>query len=206
MEKELMATLISVYPFDIYEQKPAIYPGTFYIPAAKDGPTSLIIGEAFHFVDRVDAPPLRIRVLPQELAKSIVYDWTTAAIGVDIEEDVIPGLFYVNGAHENSVIEVLFANEINAAKARQRKWFIELVKIADDDWSRYHKHTVISDIQRYAVKELNLEREWSIIVQEQALKLCPACKSTTLPGAVVCSSCKAVLDLEKYKTFQFAGV
>jgi hypothetical protein len=203
MQGELMATLISVYPFEIRESKPCIYPGYFYIPAAKDKPESLIIGEAFHFVDRVDAEPLRIRVLPQELAQSIVDDWYSANLGVVVEEGIGPGLFWVEGAHAHDKIERAFADKIQSARARQKLWFRNLVKIADDDWARYHRHTVISDIQRHAVKDLGLDRTWTIQVKEvQALKVCLACQSQIDSKAIVCPTCRVVLDVTKFKELQ----
>jgi len=207
MQDELMATLISVYPFEINEQKPGIYPGNFYLPAAKDKPQSLIIGEAFHFVDRVDAAPLRVRVLPQELAQSIVDDWASAHLGVIMAEGIAPGLFWIPGAHSNDKIEVTFIDKISEARAHQRRWFENLIRIADDDWSRYHKHVVISDIQRFAVKSLGLERDWSIQVKEvQVLKTCPACQSKIDSKAIVCPTCKVILDTEEYKKLAFAQV
>jgi hypothetical protein len=205
MQDELMATLVSVYPFEINETKPGIYPGTFVILAAKDYPQSLIVGEAIHFIDRVDAVPLKIRLLPQELAAAVVDDWVNATLGTIVSEGIVPGFFWIPGAHKLDTILSKFVKEVEAARARQRAWFKNIVMIGDDDWSKYHKHTAISDVQRHAVKELGLEREWSIEVAELKNISCPACKSSVDSQAIICPNCKNILNAEKFKTLAFVG-
>jgi len=206
MQEELMATLISVYPFEINENKPGVYPGTFRIPAAKDKVQSLIIGEAIHFVDRIDQPPMRIKILPHDLAQSIINDLRESMMGVLPEEGIYPGIFWVPGAHRNDTIEMLYSKELEKARASQRRWFENLVRIADDDWSRYHLHVVISDIQRFAAKTLNLQRDWIVEAGEAPLvhTNCPACQSVINSQAIVCPQCRAVLNKEKYSQFMFA--
>jgi len=79
--------------------------------------------------------------------------------------------------------------------------------MADDDWEKSRQHKFISDIQRYAAKSLKLVRPWIIsTITDQGLIKCVACQSNIDSKAIICPNCRCIIDMDKYKTLQFAEV
>lgn len=190
---DLKATVVSLMPFPLDEQKVGVYPGTFHIDAALDGePKLLVVDDAIHFIylgeDRGD---LKVRIPAHELAASIVYDYVSSLSCYTSES--FPALFWVPGTHKDA--SKIPQDRMDTAKLLQKNWFLALVKLADDDWSKYHRHTVISDHQRHATKFLGLEREWLIQPSIEVPKpvLCGACKSPIHPEASICPFCRTNL-------------
>lgn len=202
---DLNSTIISIVPFVIKEFKPGVYPGNYTIPAApENGISHCLVTPAVTFVDRIDQPSLRVNVTSIEVAKAIVEDYYHAALGINDDKDARPGLFYVQGTyHEN--FEYLFPEELARARVQQKNWFLELVSIADDDFAKDRRHIVISDVQRYAAKALKFDRPWLLQVDDNIIeKTCPACFTVVHPKAIICATCKAVIDVERYKELKFA--
>lgn len=202
------ATLVSIVPFKIVEDKPGLIPGHFEIPASKDGrPQCKIVSEAFHDV-YIDAArgTMRVKNPPYEVARSVVYDYLISQL--EISDEAHPGFFYLEGEWTTEEVEKKCAAELIKYRGKQKEWFKGLVMRADDDWEKTRSHFAISDIQRYAAKELGLERPWLIKTDEDPLKpskmiKCPSCTSPLSSEAVVCPHCNCVIDREKYKSLQF---
>jgi hypothetical protein len=202
------ATVVSIVPFPISEAKPGIYPGYFNLPASKDEePVVLAIGNSKCYIPRLEGQkPIEARLPAEEIAAAIVNDFIHAHLGTD--EGAHPGLFWLEGNVSSTDVLVKHAEKLAAASQAQKNWFVNLVKIADDDWVKGNKkHIFISDIQRIAAKSLGLEREWIIKIPEKVIKLmaCPACTTQINSEAVICPSCRAVINAKKYKELQFAG-
>lgn len=201
-EVSLKATIVSIVPFESPERKPGLYPGYFLIPASPDGePQVLVIGNSVHnvYLDDVRGS-LQIRTSSYEIAAAIVYDYCSSQLAVD--EGSKPGIFWVPGEVTAKEVKIKYPQELQQARDLQKHWFLALVRIADDDWARYHQHKSISDFQRFAAKSLNLEREWLLVSMDTSQ--CPACKNAVPVGAVVCPNCKCVLDKEAHKDLVFA--
>lgn len=114
-------------------------------------------------------------------------------IGEDITRDLEKhGVFVCAGDEPTD-------EEIEAAKERLKKYYQEQVFVADQEWSRHHNYTFLSDVQRRAVKFLGLEREWAF-KPEQFID-CPVCGESVKPGVAVCKGCGAILDPEKAAKF-----
>lgn len=202
------ATLVSLVPFPINEWKPGIYPGFFEIPASKnDIPQLLTIGDSVYHVEIDENRSITVKCQAEEIARSVVDDYVISNLQYSAEDDAAPGFFWKSGKHDLGSILKNFQDDVKLAKERQRRWFVRLVKLADDDWERSRQHKAISDIQRYAAKALTLERPWIIKPQEgeNGLVKCIACQSLILSEAVVCPNCKMIRDEEKWKTFKFAN-
>ncbi len=58
---------------------------------------------------------------------------------------------------------------------------------------------MITDIQRFAAKSLNLQREWSVEPEPVSVVKCPACNSLIETTAIVCKHCKAIIKPEEAK-------
>jgi len=198
------ATVVSLLPLEIREEKSGLYPGRFTIPAAKAGqPTVLVIGESFHYVyldgDRGQMPVKNPAI---QVAEAIVGDFASSCLGAG--PDAGPGLFCVPGRYSSEEIVVNFPEELERARTRQLNWYKKLVMIADDDWEKYHRHTTISHIQRVAAKTLGLARTWAEVVEAIPPIICPLCQSQVVGSAIMCPHCKCVLDKDKYAQYELA--
>lgn len=181
-----------------------MFPGKFTI-AASDGITPSIqhIGQSVHYVDvGEDRPQLEIPIPSFDIARALVDDFIAAQLAVD--ENTAPGLGYVRGKLTLAEVKAKESNLLTALKERQKLWNVALVKLGDDDWQRFHKHTVISDVQRIAARALGLDREWLMAPEDFATVTCPACGLSVSPSVVVCSNCRCILNKEKYALLAFA--
>ena len=196
------STIISMIPFDIHEQKP-LYPGDFFIPAAKDNDIEvLVVGDSvsFSYIDE-HRGTIKVPVSSEEIAKSVVNDYENSQLARTAENG--PGVFWVSGEHTKQEIKLKFRDEVKLHRDRQIRWFTSLVKAADDTWEKTRQHKTISDIERYAARFLNLDRSWLIAPQ---MTKCIACKTTVEEDAIICPNCRAVLNKESYEKLQFAKV
>lgn len=199
----MKATIVSVYPFPVVEKAPGLIPGEYLIPSAPIGGIGiLVVDDAFSDIYTGGTPPqIRVRKPAEEVASAIVNSCIQNAFLYT--PDAHMGIMVIEGGDASKRdIEKEHEKEIRNLRKIQHAWFIKLVKQADDDWNQYHKHGMISDLQRYAAKTLDLKKEWSTITKEEDFPSCPACKEPVHPEAIVCKSCKAILDKEKYKNFQ----
>jgi len=202
------ATLVSIVPVAINENKP-ILPATFYLESASvDKPATLLVGKAVNdiYVGEgrghygPDRSVIRVPVEADVVAAAVVKDWIEAQYGITLP-DSVPGFFWVPG----HVTPAAIPDELAGAAHRQQNWFRALVKLADDDWNKYRQHKTISDIQRYACSFLKLERPWLLDAEiTAALSECPSCFEKVNPRAIVCSHCRFVLDEARYQAAQFA--
>ncbi len=198
-EDSLKATVVSMFPLEINEHKPGLYPGYFVIPAAPAGQLSyLAVGDAVYYQETKNDIMTTVRTPFHVLAESIVSDFMRSQIGriVDYAE---PGIFWVPGAYRSErTIRETFAEQVDDANRKQLKWYEELVKIADDTYSRTHRHTSISALQRLAAQHLGYQRQWSIRTNDSA-NTCKFCKAETPYGAVKCPTCREILDMDAYR-------
>lgn len=212
------STIVNLMPFDIVETKPGQFPSLYVFKKAEKGDlTVTVIGEA-HFQELVpygDAktPPRVVEILSAKVAKSIVDDHIAANLAISYEliespygdAQALPGIFWLEGSWDKDSVKKNHSSVIKLKEYGMKKWFGNLVKIGDDDWKRYGRHNVISDLQRSACTYLGLERPWNFDPIESEVKLCPACATTVSPFAAICQNCRCIVNQEKYAKLQFAG-
>jgi hypothetical protein len=201
------ATIVSLLPYEpAPEFKPGVYPGYFTLPKAARGDIELLLvetGSAYlNIPERKEAFHLEIHA--EDLANSIVKDYVDGQIQVD--EDQGPGLFVIPGRHSKESVKREYKEYIDGAEARQRRWFESLIKVADDLWSKYHKHTSIPDLSRFASTYLGVKREWNIRASEEAVIECPACATVIRASIAICPQCKCIIDPVKAKALSFATI
>lgn len=206
-DNRVTCTVVSLVPFWLREFKPGLIPGNFDI-APSDGtiPTCLVIGEAKHnvYIDETRGS-LGVRDASDEVARSIVEDFMAAQLG--ISDGCHPGIFWVVGSWTPSEVTKEFNKELLQAKLAQKRWFIEICKIGDNDWNRYHQHNVISDFQRKAAELLGYTREsheWMAPSLVMGSQRCPACASAVAKDITICPNCRCILDKAKYEALDFA--
>lgn len=205
------ATIVSIYPFNIREFKPGLIPNIFRIPAAKDDIVVFYVEDAkFPVYMDSERGSIWVTVPALLLANSIIFDFVTAQhryLAPVPEEKIVgamPGLFYLPGKISKVEIKDKHKHLIEHAISIQNSWFESLVKEADDDWVRYQKHAMITDVQRHACKALHIERAWAVELKSENFKQCPACSNRIHQQAIRCQHCGTVLDIEKFKKLSLA--
>lgn len=203
-QSAMNCTVVSIMPFALKERKPQIHPGYFQIPPAKDGKIQCLpIGESIHWMVQPfeKMPPIKIVETSKSIARSIVNDFVESQLAVDA--DAAPGLFFVEGHYTPDGIRQQYRTRLELAKEMQGRWFVNLVRMADDDWAKVHQHQAISDLQRHAATALGLiDREWLSVALDNMMTRCPLCREMVSPDAIVHATCGYILDLKKYEQMQ----
>lgn len=197
------STIVSMLPWLIKENKPAIYPGEFIIqPAEKDDISILVVGQSAFYVT-MDNRTIKQTTPSIQMAQSVAYDYIQASL--DTYEDAGPGIFALFGGLTKEQVKKNHQLELIEYARRQRNWFDRLVRHADDEWNRNHQYKTISDIHRAAAKSLGLDKEWSRSHAEASMSKCPACLSLIDPDAMICLNCKTVVKPAEYAKLNAAN-
>ena len=203
-------TVVSILPKLIEERKPTIEPGYFRIePGTYENPAILVVGMSSWWRDiDPEQPLLEIPVSSIQIADSVVKDYCNGIVGCNMG-DSMPGLFYVPGEHNVASVKTSFKKQLDEAAVKQKKWYQNLIKMADVLWARTNGNPlVIMDDARMAAKFLGLDnKEWmSDAIRTNDLIRCAACGALRDPNYPVCGSCKAIIDQDKAKklNLQFA--
>jgi len=191
------STVVSILPKRILERKATCQPGIFELsPGSAELPAVLVVGPSswWREVDE-NQPLLEIPVSSIQIADSIVRDYCNGLLACNMG-DMMPGLFYLPGEFDVNRIQTEHAALIHSALAKQKKWFLELIRIADILWSRSNGNPLsISDDARMACKELNISNKpWLGDLQQSELIRCVACGSLRNANFPICQTCKAIVD------------
>lgn len=216
-----VATLFNMLPIEIIESKPGLFPTRFLIPpgsVSEDGtiiPGIMIVGEAYHFIDNVlieqgkPGSTFRQTTNPNVMANSLVNDYKYAHIALG--EDAEPGLFWLPGRVE--IRDIIGKNADPRYNAlykqtveKHKRWYRNLIALADADWEKNHNMLAVSDLQRMAARFLKVQKEWVEFTAVELLN-CPMCAVAVNATAVLCSSCNFILkpDLYEANKGRFAG-
>ena len=186
-------TIVSIFPKDIDEEKPTIYPGKFHVPAGSyENPSVLVIGSSSWWKD-VNDQPLEIPNSSIQVAESIVKDYCSSTLGCNMG-DATPGLFFVLGEHKAIEIKLKYKQKLDETKVHQDNWYKILVRLADSLWARANGNPlVISDEMRLAARSLNHnEKPWLKDFATVEMVKCKACGTLKHPEYPVCPVCKAI--------------
>ena len=208
------STIVSVYPKTIQVEKPTIFPGSFTIPAApRDKFSILVVGPSSWWKDVGENQPfLEIPTNSMEMARSIVDDFLNGLHGATSGVKS-PGLFYIPGNfNELTAVSYVdpetgktFKELLDAAVERQRKWYLELVMIADSLWARTNGNPLaITDDARMAAEYLGLSKPWVKDFKAVSMVNCRACGNLRNPAFPICSVCKSIEDPELAKTMKLS--
>ena len=203
------ATIVSVFPKEIDEIKPTIFPRRFIIPAAADKEFSLLVLEGASVfrastIDRM--PPTEIPINALELARSIVDDYLNST-WLSSRGARCPGIFYIPGEYNNKTIFKYihsdgrtFDKMLIDYREIQKKWFVEVMNAADEFWARTNGNPrSIPEDARVAATILGLEntKPWMSNVVQSELDNCPSCGEMINTLYPVCRYCHAVIDKKK---------
>lgn len=202
-----ICTIFSIVPFEVFEFKPGLYPGSFRIPACLDDgkPESLIVTSSEHLMSvGGKKSPIRISTASYQIANSIVTDFLDGQMWTTPNEH--PGICWIQG--KISVPDFLenYEEVYRRIRLEQRSWFIRISKQTDNEWAKTHNHRVVSDQAKFAAKYLGTDPEW-LRTEEIGFTYnkCPACGTMNDPGNAICTQCKCILNEEKYKMLKFAS-
>jgi hypothetical protein len=198
------STVISICPKILFDRKPTLQPGEFFVEAGTfEKPSILIVGPSSWWRDiDEDQPLLEIPVSSIQIADSIVRDYINGILACNMA-DSMPGWFYVPGAKvdkdgnpDNKAtlewIKVEYKSELAKADTRQKNWYNTLIKMADSLWARSNGNPLaISDDMRLAAREMNLSqtKDWMKDFQMVDMVRCKACGSLKNPLYPICASC-----------------
>lgn len=203
---EPVSTILSILPHEIRDSKPNLYPGSFIIPAGTfKKPGLLTIEKSVFYVPMAfGAASLKATSSSYEVANSVVNDYVSALI--EVSENCRPGIWVVNEKVKNATeASVIYVEQIQKYLAAQRNWFFSLVNAADAEYAKHHQAQSISDLQKMAARELNLkDKPWLLDISQLSINNCPACYAPVNANAILCPSCRYVIDKEKYNPANFA--
>lgn len=189
------STIVSIYPKLIDEVKHTIQPGRFIIePGSPEAPTLLVVGPSSWWRDIDEEQPiLEIPVSSIQIADSIVRDYCNGVLGANMG-DSMPGLFYIPGEFTVKDIVTKYSKELDAAKIKQKKFWENLINMADSLWANSNFNPrAISEDMRIAARQLAVDnKDWmsNFTMVEQVR--CFACGTLKNPKFPVCAACRAI--------------
>jgi hypothetical protein len=191
-------TIVSVFPKDIYDSKPMVFPGVFAMKAAKENDfNTLIVGPSSWWKEMEEGqPPLEIIHSSIQMAESFIKDYC-AQIGVEYGSKM-PGLFFVPGAVSKDEILKKYSNKLDEYRDKQKEFFHNLVKLADIMFARTNGNPItISDDARLAANYLGMkDKPWLLDYQTMEKSPCKFCGEFINPKYPVCKHCHCVIDVE----------
>ena len=200
------ASVISIFPFASEETKPSIIPSIFPIPACTDENNPVIVtipdGQTHEWLDITRG--VRVyKISAEELARSICDDKRRSLFGANADRDAFPGIAWLPHPVTPLQLKSNHADLIKKMQFEQLNWVKFMVELADDDWTRYHQHRFINDLQRYACDRLGLDREWNTIYVDTLIK-CPSCFENINPKSIICKNCRFVINKKEYDKLAYA--
>lgn len=196
------STIFSICPMEVNDRKPTIFPGYFHIDKGSvENPSRLVVGPSswWKYVDE-NQPMLEIPTSSIVMAESVINDFCNGLLGCNMS-DSMPGFMYIPGDITVEKLKKEYTKEFDNLIAKQRNWFLSLVKKGDIDWSRTGGNPLaISDDMRMAAKQLGLEsKDWMQNFQAMEMVRCIACGNMRNPLFPMCANCHTVVDMDLAK-------
>jgi len=202
-----ICTVVSCLPFRVNKNIPHCYPGNFTMPEVKNvfkeceilhvGPTLCQFYVGGEAGDNNDGW-IKKTIPSNELAESIARDEVSSCINIT-PGVVQPAIFWLEGKIDVEKVVLLHHDKLDQYREMQKRWFIELIREADIDFSKLKSPGVVSDLHRKAARALNLKRDWDTETVINNIMTCPSCQAIVNPLAMVCSNCKYIINEELYK-------
>ena len=191
-------TVVSLLPYPLEEGKPSLIPGVFYIPACEDKkiPVVIHVNDGFSRLYIRDGKTFPVTHPGEEIAQSIVEDYCTSQLEADA--DARPAIFWVSGKLSPMEVITKHKKTLDDVKTKQNRWFLRLVKRADDDYAVSKQSRMVTELQRKAAAALGLRnKEWMQELEPIEHIKCPFCSTIIEEAAAVCKNCNNVTNKEK---------
>lgn len=201
-------TIVSIYPREIVDVKPTLFPGRFVIPAAEQGDFSLLVveGSSYYIASRIERqPPTEIQVGSVALAESIIKD-SIPSMNL-VGENRKPGVFWIPGDYNRNNIHQYvhddgksFSDLLNTAKVWQSNYFAAVIDEADYFWAASQGNPkVIPEDAKLAAKILGLDKTkpWMSNQVASNLDACPYCGEMINLNYPICKFCHHTVNKAK---------
>ncbi len=203
-----VCTIVSIFPKPIKERKPTVDPDVYELGAGSySKPAILHVRAGCTWIDPGADRQLIESIIPSIIiADSFVKDWSNGLLGV--KKGAVPGIFFVEGKFSSEEILKNNKPELAIASEKQKRWYQNLVEIADMLWSQTNGNprSIPSDA-RLAVQELQLENKpWMQDFNTLKLENCPLCGTLRNPEFAICTACGHVVDQAKYDALNLKKV
>src|SRR5712691_13133622 len=161
------------------------YFGSLEVRSPESGETYAItpIRGCTGVMDLGDKRIMEYRITAREIAEDVARE-----VNGDSGEGSFHGVFVAAGPEPTEA-------ELADARHRLAEFQRRLVAAADLEWERTKNPMFITDLERRAARQLDLEKPW--LYDPKPLADCPVCAEKIKPGVAVCRSCGAILDREK---------
>jgi hypothetical protein len=178
------ATLVNISK-EKWPPRNRTYFGSLQVVSPQDGEVFALtpIRGCMGKMDVGDKHIVEFSITAREVAEDIARE-----LNGDSGEGSFHGVFVAAG-------EAPTEGELAEARRRLEEFQRRLVAAADLEWERTHNPMFITDLERRAARELNLEKPW--LYDSKPLAECPVCAEKIKHGVAVCKSCGAILDREK---------
>lgn len=203
-----VTTIVSIYPREIVDDKPTLFPPRYVIAAApRDGFSLTLIRGASFFLPSVieKQPPTEVQITSMVLADSILRD-SIPTMNL-VSQTHRPGIFAIPGAHDKMTIEYykhadgrFFKELLENARQWQQAYWTDIMNEADYFWaSTGGNPKSIPEDAKLAAKILGVEKSkpWMNNVVASEMSNCRACGEMVNPAFPVCKHCHAILDPAK---------
>ena len=202
-----VATIVSLFPLPVFEKKPLI-PSIYQVEAARMEmePKILVVREGlFHVYLDEFRGMMTIKTPAITIAESVVRDFLDGQYMLG--EGARPALWAIPGEWtlEELMLDQDQAERIHTEHNLQLEWFRRLIFVADDEWSKFHQHRMITEVQRIAAARLKLVREWALDFKPENIVDCPACGVAINKKVAVCRDCGCIINADLYENLQFTG-
>jgi hypothetical protein len=197
-------TIVSWYPVEVTRRVPGISPGDYTIPAGdftkNDGFSILHVDDAVEYVYVGHGrPSIKTSHDGYKLAQSLVSDFIQASVYTSLP-DRIPGVIALPGRLSREEVIAKHKRAVDTARAAQTFWATELIRNADDEWSKNKRHRAIGNMERIFASAMGVNREWVTPIEEKVeTKDCIFCTTTIPAKAVVCPQCHNVVDRAQFE-------
>lgn len=213
-----VTTIVSIYPRDIIDEKPTMFPARYVIKAAPIGGFSLthIKGASFFIPSSIERqPPTEVQVNSMALTESILRDSIPTMNLVTAGHR--PGIFAIPGNHDKITVNLYkhadgrtFKELLEMANEWQQAYWADVMNEADSFWASTNGNPKsIPEDARLAAKILGMEKSkpWMNNVIASEMSNCRACGEMINPAFPVCKHCHAILDVKKAEELgiQFAA-
>lgn len=193
-------TVISIYPKRMVKDFITLEPGLFTIEGGNiKKPSLMVLGSSSWWSgSNPDSPLLEVQVSSFNVAESLIKDICSGLIGYKTNERM-PGLFFIPGEISLATLLTVHKHELSLAEEKQTKWYDELIRMANVDWSKAQGNPLaISDDSRLAANELGRkDLPWMGQFVQTELIPCAACGAPRNPKYPVCGSCHNIIDLKR---------
>ena len=200
-----ISTVVSILPYRVPVEIITVFPGTYQLDAAAPDSFSYIHVTRGRTDRYVGGPAnnglISLPILSEEIAQAIAKDHIRASICV-VTGVAEPGIFALPNQQQPE--DIRKSEQLKIAQYKQKQWFIKLVEQAESDWKRTGNTRAVGMLARIAAKRLGLQFDWTTEenVREQEINKCPMCTSIVSPNAIICMTCKYILNPNEFNKFK----